>query len=153
MGWDCKHISMGYIVPSVLAATLWGISNLFEKLAVDAMHQTVVFALYSGVMVVFSAGMLIWNRHDIRSRPFDRKGAVMAVTGGLTASVGTVLFLRALGRCDEAHIVSAIAYTAPVFTFVLGVMLLHDKKIVWVHVLAMLMIVGGVAIVAATGGS
>jgi uncharacterized membrane protein len=134
---------------------LWGASNLLDKVAVDGAPISLTFISYGIVSVVLAVGMLVWDHRNIKpflsklaDSPGHRQALLCAMLGGLSASVGSVLFFMALKTCDEAHVVSAIAYTAPVFTLLLGVFFASKTtKIMWPHVVAMLLIVSGVVIV------
>jgi uncharacterized membrane protein len=84
----------------------------------------------------------------LRSSAPHRKALVAAMLGGVAASLGSIFFFMALQRCNEIHVVSAIAYTAPVVTLLLGKLFCSKAtRIVWPHLVAMVMIVCGVVIV------
>ena len=153
------EVEEGYInmkiVLSILTSLLWGASNLLDKIAVDGSPVSLTFAAYSAVSCVLSLAVLLWDRHKIipfmatlRSSAHHRKALVAAMLAGFTACLGALLFIMALQRCNEVHVVSAIAYTAPVFTLLLGKLFMSKAtRIVWPHLVAMAMIVGGVVIV------
>lgn len=72
-------------------------------------------------------------------------GAIL-VAAALLTSLGTCMFFQALDCTHRTHLVSAIAYTAPVFTLVAVKLLDRSTPIKPAHILAVLMTVCGVAI-------
>ena len=143
------------VIFATVTSLLWGASNLLEKIAVDGVPLSLTFLAFGVVAMAMAGVMMLWDHRHIvsfvralASSAPKRHAIISAMAGAAASALGTLTFFMALKRCDEAHIVSAIAYTAPVFTLLLGRWFMAGAtKIIWPHVVAMALIVVGVIIV------
>jgi uncharacterized membrane protein len=134
-----------FLLFAVLAALAWGANTLYAKMALDTIPRSRVM-LISGI--VFSAIAACWVAWDCcRSHasrvaslhPFGSAGDRYGVLAGATMAIGGVLYIIALSLSaqNQAYIVNAVAYTAPMFTLLFTVLFLkHGTGLRWDQVTA-----------------
>lgn len=131
------------------ASLLWGTSNVLDKLGLTGCDDPVIgFAIVGLVYGAVAAGAALYaGPAQIVSfaRGSPRSFATLVVSAALAAA-GMYMFIHALDCTHKTHLVSAIAYTAPVFTLMLVKLLDARAPVRLVHVLAVGMTVSGVAI-------
>ena len=135
---------------ALIAAGLWGGANVLDKMAVDAIGTDLAFVIMAGVYAVVCLGTAAFRWTDVRSglAKLDAPTFALAAASGLAASFGTLAFFRAVQAGTEVHVVSAIAYTAPIFTLLFASLIArYRKRIVPRHIAGLLMVVAGVALV------
>lgn len=128
---------------------LWGLSNVLDKLGLTGcdtplMGFAVIGIVYGAVATcalayVGPASIAAFARSSPRS--FST-----LVVSGVIASIGTYMFVHALDCTHKTHLVSAIAYTAPVFTLVMVKAMDKQAPVRPVHIMAVGLTVGGVAL-------
>lgn len=142
-----------YAVWALGSSALWGLGNVLDKLGLKGCEEpSVAFAICSLVFGAVGVAMLLGMggragasevRRFAASQP---RSAAVLVASALITSLGTYMFFEALDCTHKTHLVSAIAYTAPVFTLLAVKAIDRQAPIRTVHVVAVLLTVGGVAL-------
>ena len=141
-----EHVYAAWALGS---SATWGLGNVLDKLGLKGCERpSLAFIICSlvfgavGVAMASVAGNAAAVVEFARTEP---RSVAILVSSALLTSLGTFMFFEALDCTHRTHLVSAIAYTAPVFTLVAVRLLDRSTPIKPAHVLAVLMTVCGVA--------
>ncbi|MBN2120836.1 MAG: EamA family transporter [Candidatus Omnitrophica bacterium] len=118
---------MGYLIWSILAALIWGIVPLIEKIGLAKIDPLVgLFYRCLGVLIGITAlGIFFLKPQEIKS--VDLRSAVLIVTAGIFASViAQICFYNGL-KLGEVSKVVPIAGSFPLISFILGVFFLGES--------------------------
>ena len=117
------------IAESLFVAFLWGAQPVAQKALLERLSFKTIMAVgsvaYTACMVAFIA--FYWK--DIerdRDRLTPRNLAVIVATSVLCAFVANLVYLVAL-KHNKSAVVSALIYSAPVFTVVLAAVFLKER--------------------------
>ena len=113
---------------AVLTALTWGVVPIMEKIGLMKIEPQVgLFYRCLGVLVGVTL-LFFYDSKNIRES-FSQlhPGMLCLLAGGFLASVvGQIFFYRAL-KAGESSMVVPIAAAYPLFTFILGVLILGEK--------------------------
>jgi len=134
---------MNYLVWAVLAALIWGVVPLIEKMGLSRVDPLIgLFYRCIGVL----AGLLLLSVYAVRSgqiTSIDRRSLLLLVSGGFLASiVAQICFYHSL-KTGEISRAVPIAGSFPLISFVLGVVFLGESLSL-VKIVGVLLIVGGI---------
>lgn len=112
---------------AILTSIIWGIAPLFEKsgLSKDATPFAGLFFRCAGVVLgLIMIGIYVFKTNEIRS--VDLRSAILIMAGGFLASfVAQICFYHALKSGEMSRIV-LISGSYPLFTFILGIIILKE---------------------------
>lgn len=145
------------LVPCSLAISfLWGLTPPTYKylMSADKVDPIAVFvisgAAYAASLVCFSLCFHVPVAREVR-RLSGRSVAIIAGLSVLTGFVANILYIYLL-RNHASYAVTALAYSAPVFTLLLSVLVLKER-VTALGVLGAVLILLGVACVSFSGGT
>jgi len=135
-----------FLLFAALAALAWGANALFAKMAVDTIPRSRVMLISGVVFSVVAACWVAWDccRSHASLHPFGSAGDRYAVLAGAAMAIGGMLYIIALSLSaqNQAYIVNAVAYTAPMFTLLFTVLFLkHGTGLRWDQVTAAMTVV------------
>ena len=139
----------GMIAESLFVAFLWGAQPVVQKALLTQMSFKTVMAVGSVAYTACMAGFIAFYWKDIqRDRPklTVRNVAAIFATTICCAFVANLVYLLALKRHKSA-VVSALIYSAPVFTVVLAAVFLRER-LNWVEGAGVALLTAGVACMA-----
>jgi uncharacterized membrane protein len=136
---------MNVIVWSLIISFLWGLSPTIHKKVLSDLHPHIVLVI-SGVvyfialivLMLYNIELLMKEGKKVRAKHL---GWLAATTVGCTF-FGSIIYYHVLSKHDS-HVVTAIAYSSPVFTLILAYLFLNEK-ISLLGCIGVLMIVAGV---------
>jgi hypothetical protein len=130
---------------ALVVSFLWGLQPaVYKTLLQQVSYQTIM--LFSGVTNVLCVAILCWIEsqqvtRDLRQvTPFHM--VVMILLPVFTMFLANVLYFRVL-KDHETSIVSAVIYSAPVFTLIIAYLFLNER-LRWQGLVGIAAIVGGV---------
>ncbi|MBD3271987.1 MAG: EamA family transporter [Elusimicrobia bacterium] len=137
---------MSAFVYALLTACLWGMVPVIEKIGLGKVPAGVGL-FYRGFGVII--GMLclgFWFTVSETGLKIDLKSASLLMLGGILASfIGQFFFYRAL-KLGDASLVVPVGATYPLVSFVLAVLVLHEK-ITPGRIFGILMIIAGIVLI------
>lgn len=140
---------MREFVLAIITAFIWGFVPIIEKIGLSSktaepiasvIYRTVgtfVFSIGALVFLFFSAGGI----NSLKNMD-TRTILILVIAGGLASVFGQTFFYMAL-KSKDASVVTPIAGTFPLVTFIFGVLLLGEA-ITLPKVIGILLIVSGV---------
>ncbi len=134
---------------AVLAAVIWGIVPILEKLALIKVEPMVglFYRLIGGVLAIMIMGTLVLKPSQIRS--VDPKSIVFLVIAGFLGSfVAVVAFYYGL-KTGEVSLVVPVSGSFYLVAFILGIIFLGET-LTLMKVLAVLLITAGLWILKGT---
>ncbi len=111
---------------ALMAAVLWGITPVIEKVGLKSMNPLVATIVRSMAAVAFLAalGMAVG---ELRWEPGFKKALPYMISGGILAGgLGLYLYYLGLRSGDPGRIV-AVSSTYPLFTFLAALVVLHRR--------------------------
>ncbi len=140
---------MKQLIFALLAAFLWGITPVIEKfgfLSKDANpYLGVVFRTIGTAVMAFILFLLILKFDSTSLKNIPMKSMTFLMIGGALASViGQIFFYIAL-QSGDASVVTPIAGSFPLITFIFGTLLLGEA-ITLSKIIGVLCIIAGVAL-------
>ena len=132
---------------SLLIALGWGIIPIIQKYVLSTVSVITVFVV--GSFIYFSGTLLIfaYNRHEVLTNipKLNLKLWGMLIFSGIFCAMLTnMLFIRLL-KTNSSYIVTALSYTSPVFTMLLGYMILSER-ITIMSFIGVILIVSGIVL-------
>lgn len=134
---------------AIITAFIWGIVPIIEKIGLTSktaepiasvVYRTAgsfIFAIGAIIFIYFYTGGL----NSIKNMEI-KSILILALAGGLASVFGQIFFYMAL-KNGNASVVTPIAGTFPLVTFIFGVLLLGDS-ITFTKVLGILFIISGI---------
>jgi len=139
-----------YIFVALFISFLWGLAPVIHKLVLKNVNPITVFILsgviYAFVMVFFMAWHTDTLKKDIPKIELRDLGLI-AFASIIDAFLANLLYYNVL-RDHESYIVSALIFSSPVFTLLLGYLFLQEK-ITLMGALGVFLIILGVICISA----
>ena len=114
---------------ALAVAVLWAIPPICQKSLLDHLPRETIFALSTAVYASAALMYCAWHRDAILAslpKVSARHGAVIVLYTVFGAFLANILFLHAL-RDNSSVVVTALAYTSPVFTLLLAALVLRER--------------------------
>ena len=120
-----------YLLPLITSA-MWGLSAVLDKMAMVDMPMYLVFLIGALLYTITAVIVLFVNYKDlqlqIKLNKISYKSYIYAILAALTGfTIANLIYYYSLKKIDKPHIVACIAYTAPIFAFIFGLLLLNHK--------------------------
>jgi len=137
------------IIVALLVSLLWGIDPVFHKIFLHKLSYKTVMAISSTFYFVFLIFFVVYNRKDIAkdAKLLNYKTLFfIGMTTLVTAFLANVMYFAIL-KNNKASIVSALIYSAPLFTVIFGYLFIKEH-VSFVSLMGILLIVFGVICIA-----
>lgn len=141
---------MNWLALAACAAVGMALYNLFIKAAADHVHHMVGAVVLQVVAAVIGASMLLLLhlRGALPTGLYTSKGVVLATLAGLSIGVAEILTFSVYSKGAPASVGTPLIVGGSVLlTAVLGVLVLREA-VSWSQALGMLLVVGGIALLA-----
>ncbi|MBD2716691.1 EamA family transporter [Hymenobacter sp. BT646] len=141
---------MNWLVLAACAALCMALYNLFIKAAAGQVHEMVGAVVLQVVAALVGAGLLLllYLRGALPPVLATSRGFSMAALAGLFIGLAEILTFAVYGKGAPASVGTPLIVGGSVLlTAVLGVLLLREA-LSWPQALGMLLIVGGIALLA-----
>lgn len=124
-------LSLSYtiILQAILISFLWGCTPIFVKHCKDSLHYSTIFVLAGSFLAILTLFIFLYNRTTImadlsKNIEYKHVAAILAfATLGLC--IGNYLYINLVSK--HGTIITAISYTAPIFTIVLAYLILNES--------------------------
>lgn len=138
---------MKQLIFALLASFLWGVTPIIEKFAFLSKQPNpfvgVVFRTIGTAIMAFVLSLFILKLDPVAFKKIETKAIILFMIGGALASViGQIFYYIAL-KSGDASVVTPIAGSFPLVTFIFGVLLLGEA-ITIPKLLGVLFIIAGV---------
>lgn len=134
------------VLAAIFVAFLWGVSPVIHKnLLISLNHFTIIFIggiMYSVAMILMAIQNWSIIKKNITTDLTLKKLSLIFFTTIIGGFVANYIYLRVL-KNNNSYFISALIYTAPLFTL-LTVSLLKSEKITVYGVLGVLLITLGI---------
>lgn len=137
------------VLSGLTVAALWGLTPILQKTLLVHLPRQTIFALST---LVYATSTFIYcgfhRKIILKSLPSVtlRHVLLIIVASVLGAFVGNLLFLTAL-KDNPSYVVTALAFTSPIFTVVLAACILGEQ-ITPTNVVGIFLVVAGAIMVA-----
>ena len=139
---------MKYLAEGLLIAFLWGALGVVNKYVLNHLESSTVFVLSGSVYFLLLIGLWFYNKKTID------KDLKKITQFQIFCIIATAIFLTILPnflyyyflKRTKASIITAVAYSAPVFTLILAYLFLNEK-IKAISVLGIILITLGISFV------
>ena len=143
---------MALIPWSLAVSAMWGVTPVAHKYVMSArgVDPRVVMVVSGATYALCIVGYGAFHAKDMVSeyRKLDAGSlGIIAVTAAMTAFLANIIYLYLL-RGHTTYVVTAIMYSAPVFTLLLSLLLLRQEQVTPMGCLGTLLIVLGVVCLA-----
>jgi transporter family protein len=113
----------GWIVPALIAAGLWGIVGVLQKLGVNRVSASSLLAwVMVGYVIVLP---LFWNRSEVVA--LSPRALCLGIIAGAANGLGTWSLFEALQRGAKASVAIPLTALYPLVTTLLAVIFLHER--------------------------
>jgi O-acetylserine/cysteine efflux transporter len=106
----------------LLVSFIWGFIPIIDKFVLAHVDPKLFLLLFTGFMFLYA---LIYHR-SFKIQTVDKKYILLTFLSSLLAFVALFVYLTLL-RDNDSHLVSAIVYSAPMFTLLLAILILKEK--------------------------
>ena len=120
----------GYIY-AIMVSALWGGSVLLESSIIAKFSPAYLYVIGGLVFGLTSLSVLIVNWKTLLpmfARTTPTQYCISIVASLMSMVLANYLFLLALEKTSKPNVVSAIAYSAPIFTLIGSILLLQEKS-------------------------
>ena len=117
------------VIFALTVALLWGIVSIVHKYALHKIPVITLLAVNTIVYTLALTPLLVFNREKIMASlpALDAKLTIILVlTSIFCILIPNLIFLQILKQ-NNSYVVTALTYTAPIFTTILGYLLLKEK--------------------------
>jgi uncharacterized membrane protein len=118
-----------YLLP-LITASMWGLSAVLDKMAMIEMPMYLVFLIGALLYSITAIIVFFVNYKDLcmKIHTISYKSYIYALLAAITGfTIANLIYYYSLKKIDKPHVVAALAYTAPIFAFIFGLLLLHNK--------------------------
>lgn len=144
-----------FIALSLLTALLWGAIDVIDRIVLNKLSTTTLFCFKAvGFTIAFVVIALFNHKNMLASLsnngiiPWKEIGlAALSTLIGISA---LLIFLTALSLTKNTPILSALAYTCPIFTLALSLLFIKGFTISMSQIFAVLLTITGVVLVVMT---
>ena len=108
----------------------WGLSSVFDKLCLDDFSPIMIFIVGGFVYAILCIVLIIYNYQKLKIyldfKKYKKAWIYSILAGICVYGIANLLYYHALKKSDTPHIVVALAYSAPIFTLLLSVIVLKN---------------------------
>jgi transporter family protein len=117
------------IAIAILVAFMWSVGVITQKYALQRLPMFTVFAMFSFVYTTCTLITIIYNYDSIKGslHKLDYKTFAIIVCGAIFCFFIPNLLNLAILKNNKSFIVVALTYISPMFSMLLGYMLLHEQ--------------------------
>ncbi|MEW5315189.1 MAG: hypothetical protein WDW38_006635 [Sanguina aurantia] len=136
------------IIGGLTVAALWGLAPVVQKALLVHLPRQTIFALSTLVYATSAVIYCCFHRQVIlQSLPevTGHQATLIILAAFLGSFAANLLFLEVL-KDNPSYVVTALAFTSPIFTVALAASLLGEK-IKWTNVFGILLVVCGAVLV------
>lgn len=142
---------MNIIFYPIITSFFWGLSSIFDKLSMSGDFPPLMIFIISGMVYsLITIVLLIANKNKLI--PYFnvikyKMGWIYAILSGISVfAIANLLYLYALNKSNHGYVIVTLAYSAPIFTVLLGIIVLkHDYS--WKSLMGVLLVILGVLLV------
>lgn len=137
-----------YILVSLFVAFLWGLNPIVVKLLLGKFHYYTILFFTNTIMLTCVLLLCYFNKsifmHDL-SIINTQDIAILTIMPIFVAFIGNYLYYTML-KTHESSIVSALVYSAPIFTLILA-HLFTNERLTMYGIIGILMVTGGILLI------
>jgi drug/metabolite transporter (DMT)-like permease len=119
---------MNFIMLGLTVSFLWGLIPILDKYILASMTPQVFLFMYMSFIFACALLFFLFNHKEIIKKiPTVKPSHVFLTAATASCSFLGVLLYLFLLKDNDSHLVSAISYSAPMFTLLLAIFILKEK--------------------------
>lgn len=117
---------MHLVIFGLLVSFIWGLLPIIDKYILRKIDPKLFVLLFTAFIFGCSIILVLFSRKTIQFKSLDKNTLGLTFLSALFSFGALVVYLLLL-KDNDSHLVSAIAYSAPMFTLILALFILKEK--------------------------